>query len=44
MFRKTCRLGRVQIPTSGYRTVRIVEAAERLLLAILIRHFASTCP
>ena len=33
MFRKTCRLGRYQIPTSGYRTTRIVEAAERLLLA-----------
>ena len=33
MFRKTCRLGRYQIPTSGYRTARIVEAAERLLLA-----------
>jgi MoaA/NifB/PqqE/SkfB family radical SAM enzyme len=33
MFRKTCRLGRYQIPTSGYKTTRIVEAAERLLLA-----------
>ena len=33
MFRKSCRLGRYQIPTSGYRTARIVEAAERLLLA-----------
>jgi MoaA/NifB/PqqE/SkfB family radical SAM enzyme len=33
MFRKTCKLGRYQIPTSGYRTGRIVEAAERLLIA-----------
>src|SRR4029450_9454848 len=33
MFRKTCRLGRYQIPTSGYKTTRIVEAAERLLPA-----------
>ena len=33
MFRKTCKLGRYQIPTSGYRTARIVEAAEKLLIA-----------
>jgi len=33
MFRKTTRLGRYQIPTSGYRTELIVDAAEQLLRA-----------
>lgn len=31
MFRKTTRLSRYQIPTSGFRTERIVGASERLL-------------
>lgn len=33
MFRKTTRLGRYQIPTSGYRTDLIVQSAERMLKA-----------
>jgi len=33
MFRKTTRLRRYQIPTSGYRTERIVGSTERLLQA-----------
>jgi MoaA/NifB/PqqE/SkfB family radical SAM enzyme len=33
MFRKTTRLGRYQIPTSGYRTELIVTAAEQILRA-----------
>lgn len=45
MFRKTCRLGRYQIPTSGYRTARIVEEPPSGCCSpILTRHFASTCP
>ena len=35
MFRKTCRLGRYQIPTSGYRTARIVEAEEAHRIGLL---------
>lgn len=33
MFRKTTRLGRYQIPTSGYRTEMIVQSAENILKA-----------
>ncbi|HEX8300481.1 radical SAM protein [Sphingomonas sp.] len=33
MFRKTTRLGRYQIPTSGFRTAKIVRDAEAMLVA-----------
>lgn len=33
MFRKTTKLGRYQIPTSGYRTERILDSTEKLLIA-----------
>lgn len=33
MFRKTTRVGRYQIPTSGYRTDLIVESTEKILRA-----------
>jgi MoaA/NifB/PqqE/SkfB family radical SAM enzyme len=33
MFRKTTRLGRYQIPTSGYRTDLIVQSTEKILQA-----------
>ena len=40
MFRKTTRVGRYQIPTSGYRTDLIVESTEKILQANPIPHFA----